>query len=388
MQFDINKEFTVYSSFTLSLDDLDVINLLYEPLIGKDAVSLYLTLSSMINRRNMRSEKMSHRCYFDLYSLKQITFLHARYKLEGIGLLNTYSDNNDQFIYLLCAPLTAKNFLKDAILGLYLYSQLSKESFDFITSHFKIEKLEKSSLNNITKTFDEVYTSKIEKQQTYEKFQYLLGKKPGKSIKIKNNSFDFDKFLNQIDKNLLEMGVTKTFEEQIKNLAFVYGFDEYDMAGLYGDSINHSCYYDYKLLKKKANVLFNYKKNMKGPLLNEKDEDDVKDDDLASYLENTSPSELLEDALGDYPVRYLETINKIYTTINLPKGVLNAMIIKILKDKSGEMPSCAYFEKVSQSWIADGILSTLDAIRYVTGAKVSNKEEKTLEEEGIIIKRL
>ena len=64
------------------------------------------------------------------------------------------------------------------------------------------------------------------------------------------------------------------------------------------------------------------------------------------------------------------------------------MIIKILKDKSGEMPSCAYFEKVSQSWIADGILSTLDAIKYVTGAKVSNKEEKTLEEEGIIIKRL
>lgn len=388
MQFDINKQFTVYSSFSLSLDDLDVINLLYQPLIGKDAVSLYLTLSSIVDRRNMRSEKMSHRCYFDLYSLKQTAFLHARYKLEGIGLLNTYSDNNDDYTYLLCAPLTAKNFLKDAILGLYLYSQLSKESFDFITSHFKIEKLDKASLKNITKTFDEVYTSKIEMQQTYEKFQYLLGKKPGKSIKIKNNTFDFDKFLNQINKNFLEMGVTKKFEEQIKNLAYVYAFDEYDMAGLYGDSINHSCYYDYKLLKKKANILFNYKKNMKGPLLDEKDEDNVKDDDLASYLENTSPSELLEDAIGDYPSRYLDTINNIYTTINLPRGVLNSMIIKIIKDKAGELPNLAYFKKVADSWIADGILSTKDAIRYVTSGKIEEKEEKTLEDEGIIIKRL
>ena len=388
MQFDINKEFSVYSSFTLSLDDLDVLNLLYLPLIGKDAISLYLTLSSIVDRRNMKSEKMSHRCYFDLYSLKPLAFLHARYKLEGIGLLNTYSDNNDEYTYLLCAPLTAKNFLKDAILGLYLYSQLSKESFDFITSHFKIEKIEKNNLKNITKTFDEVYTSKIEMQQTYEKFRYLLGKKPGKSIKIKNNPFDFDKFLNQINQNFLEMGVTKTFEEQIKNLAFVYGFDEYDMTGLYGDSINRSGYYDYKLLKKKANVLFNYKKNMKGPILDEKDDDYVKDDDLVSYLENTSPSELLEDAIGDYPARYLETINKIYTSIDLPRGVLNSMIIKILKDKSGELPSASYFEKVAQSWISDGILSTKDAIRYVTTGKVEDNKEKSLEEEGIIIKRL
>lgn len=52
---------------------------------------------------------------------------------------------DDQLLYVLCPPLSAKNFLKDATLGLYLYSKVGKEVFDRIIAHFKIEKSKKDS---------------------------------------------------------------------------------------------------------------------------------------------------------------------------------------------------------------------------------------------------
>ena len=69
------------------------------------------------------------------------------------------------------------------------------------------------------------------------KFGYILGKKPNKNIKIKDYGFDFDKFSKEINLDFLETGITQTFQNQICNLAFVYGFDEMDMAGLYSESI-------------------------------------------------------------------------------------------------------------------------------------------------------
>ncbi|MDE7161470.1 MAG: hypothetical protein K2N65_01780, partial [Anaeroplasmataceae bacterium] len=52
--------------------------------------------------------------------------------------------------------------------------------------------------------------------------------------------------------------------------------------------------------------------------------------------------------------------------IDLPRGVLNCMIIKVLKEKSGELPTLAYFKKMSETWIEHNIFTTSDAIKYST----------------------
>ena len=384
-KFNSSSKFSVYSSFTLSNDDVNIIFLLYAPLIGSDAVTLYCSFQSLLERNNLKSEKLTHQDLFDLYSLKAESFLKARYKLEGIGLLITYLNEEKECIYILCPPLTAKNFIKDATLGLFLYSKVSKETFDFITNHFKIEKIEKNNYSNVTKTFDEVFTLRQVNQETFEKFSYLLGRKPNKSIKILNNPFNYEKFLSMIEVGFLEYGITTKFKDQICNLAFVYGFDESDMVGLYHDSINKSQLFDYRLLKKKANILFNYKKNMRGPVLEEKNDYDEANNDLLEYLNQASPSQLLEDVLPGYPTRYLDTILKIYDEIDLPKGVLNCMIIKVLKDKSGDLPTINYFKKVAESWVSDNIFTTKDAMRYVTTMKSNDEivnDVKTIDDNG------
>ncbi len=363
---DSNSKFNVYASFTLSYDDINTMSLLYAPLIGSDAFMLYFGLNSLLERNNMKSENMIHQDLFDIYSFKNNEFLNARMKLEGIGLLMSYLTDDGTYYYYLCPPLTAKSFIKDATLGLYLYSKLRNETFEFIYNHFKIEKLDKKMVTNITKSFDEVYDLDINNNSTFEKFGYILGRNPNTGLVIKSNKFDFDKFKKAINQDFLEVGITKEFQKQIETLAFSYKFNENEMIGLYHDSINKSGYFDYRLLKKKANQLFNYNRNMKAPVLTTKMEDTTSGDDIISYLDNVSPVDLLDANLNQYPAEYIDTINQIYSEIDLPRGVLNCMIIKVLKDKSGELPRIAYFKKVAGTWMSANVFSTEDAIKYAT----------------------
>lgn len=373
---DASTKFNIYSSFTLSNDDVAVISLLYTPLMGSDALMLYMGFNSLLERNNLKSEELIHQDFLDIYSLSALNFTKARIKLEGIGLLISYETSDKNYVYVLCPPLTAKNFIKDATLGLYLYSKIRRETFDYLYNHFKIEKLDKSKYVNITKSFDEVYTSQITSEITFDKFKYILGKKPNKNIRIKDYKFDFDIFVKGINQDFLDTGVTKNFKEQVCNLAFVYGFDEYEMISLYQDSINKSGVYDYRLLKTKANNLFIYKRNMKAPKLIEKDENLVSNDDLTSYLEKTSADVLLDEIVPNYPEKYLQTINDIYANIELPRGVLNCMIIKVLKEKGGDLPSLNYFRKMSETWIKDNVFTTVDAIKYVTTFNVVKSQPK------------
>lgn len=364
---DSNSKFSIYASFSMSIDDVNTMSLLYAPLIGSDAFMLYFGLHSLIERNSMKSEEILHQDFMEIFSFKNADFLNARYKLEGIGLLMTYQASDGSYLYNLCPPLTAKSFIKDATLGLFLYSQIRKETFDFIYNHFKIDRIDTKTVTNVTKAFDEVYDSSVTNDSTYEKFAYILGKNPNMGLVIKNNKFDFDKFKKEINRDYLEVGITKEFQKQIENLAFVYKFNEREMVGLYNDSINKMGLFDYRLLKKKANLLFNYNRNMKAPILSTKIEEDY--DDIVTYLDNVSPSDLLDTNLNQYPSEYLDTINQIYSDIDLPRGVLNCMILKILKDKGGELPKVNYFKRVSESWIKDNVFSTIDAIKYTTTFK-------------------
>lgn len=370
------KKLNIYSSFSLSSDDVSTISLLYAPLIGSEAVGLYFGLESLLERNNLKSENYLHQEIFDIYGLTEKTFLKARYQLEGIGLLRTYS-KDDEFIYVICPPLSPKNFIKDATLGLYLYSKVGKELYDKIYNHFKIEKIDKSSFKNITKNFEDIFTSQVNEEVSFSRFQYLLGRKPN-SVRINNRQFDFDKFSKTINLDFLETGITKQFTDQINNLAFVYAFDEMQMANLYNESINKSGLFDYRLLKKKANILYSYLHHMDAPSLLIKEDENINAVDLINYLENTPAADILADLMPNFPAKYLSTINDVYANIDLPRGVLNCMIIKVLKEKSGELPTLAYFKKVSETWISNNVFTTVDAIKFTTNYEAGSSNKKVV----------
>ena len=150
------------------------------------------------------------------------------------------------------------------------------------------------------------------------------------------------------------------------------------MASLYSQSINKNQLFDYRILKKKANTLFVYLRNMQAPKLVDKQESLGGDTNLISWLDTSSPAAILDVVSPNYPPSYLETINEIYQALGntLPVGVINCMIIKTLRDKGGDLPAVTYFKKVADSWISDSVLSTKDAVKYLTTVKEKNYKKK------------
>ena len=143
------------------------------------------------------------------------------------------------------------------------------------------------------------------------------------------------------------------------------------MASLYEQSINKNQVFDYRILKKKANTLFVYLRKMQAPVLEDRQEDSVGESNITTWLENASPKNILDVVSPNYPPSYLGTINEVYQALEntLPRGVINCMIIKVLRDKGGDLPQVTYFKKVADSWISDSVLSTKDAVKYLTTIK-------------------
>lgn len=70
----LQTKLNIYSSFTLSGDDVATLSLLYASLIGHEAVGLYLAFQSLLERNNLKSEAYLHGEIFDMFDYNEKNF--------------------------------------------------------------------------------------------------------------------------------------------------------------------------------------------------------------------------------------------------------------------------------------------------------------------------
>lgn len=365
----------IVSSCNLSCDDISSLSLLYKPLIGDNAVSLYLVMANLLSRNNLKSEQMFHSDLYDLTMTSEETFYNARLKLEGIGLLSSYKDS-EEYYYLIKEPLTPKQFLVDGILGSYLYSAVGQKMFNFLVDHFKIYGIEKQNLENITVCFDDVFKSEPTDVILDKGNNYLVGRKHGSGAKLNEYVFDYELFLSQIDISFI--GMQKSlFKKLITNIAYVFEFDENDAVSLFIQSISSNQKFDESIFKERAKILYQFKNPQKQPTLKEKNVVSGEDEQLAQMLDTQSLKGLLDKVIGVYPTSYLTSLSDIYNEIALPRGVINSMILGVSRSKNGQLPNIAYFKKVAQTYIDKGIVTTKKAVAYLKVVPSSSKQDTT-----------
>ena len=88
----------------------------------------------------------------------------ACYKLEGIGLLETYKNRSgirDCYLYYLKAPETAARF-KDEVLALVLFNRVGQRKFDQLVQKFQPHPTKTEGYQNVSASFQEVYAFKEE----------------------------------------------------------------------------------------------------------------------------------------------------------------------------------------------------------------------------------
>jgi len=130
--------YTVINKTILNEQDRKLITMLYQPIIGYTATSLYFTLIDDLDKRELMSDDLTHHHLMSTMQLKLDKIVIARKKLEGVGLLRTYykKDHVNNFVYLLYSPMMASDFLNHPILNVVLYNNLGKKEYDKIVDYF------------------------------------------------------------------------------------------------------------------------------------------------------------------------------------------------------------------------------------------------------------
>ena len=102
--------YIVINKTILNDNDRRILTMLYQPIIGSDAINLYFTLWSYLDRSEIISCEWTHHHLMTSMRMKMESIVEARQKLEAIGLLVTLvkkgSVNN--YIYELYSPLSGK----------------------------------------------------------------------------------------------------------------------------------------------------------------------------------------------------------------------------------------------------------------------------------------
>ncbi len=373
--------YTVVNKTIITDKDLKVVSMLYQPIIGYTAVCLYLTLINDLNNQDLISDDLTHYHLMTTMQLRLDDIIIAREKLEAIGLIKTYlkKGNVNQYVYLLFSPVSPNEFFNHPILNIVLYNNIGKKEYDKLVSFFKVPKINLHEYEDITHSFDEVFTSRA---GTIRKEIEDITKRDTSNILI-NKGVDFNLLISgipdsQVSKNCFNDETRKL----INNLSFIYNLDTLDMQGIVRECINEKGLIDKTLLRKSCRDYYQFDNtgnlptliyNKQPDFLKKPEGDNSKWAKLVYTFENITPYQLLKARYkGAEPTdRDKRLIENLMIDQKLNPGVVNVLISYVLQVNDQQLKK-SYVETIAGQWKRLNIETVEDAM------KLTMKEHKKL----------
>jgi replication initiation and membrane attachment protein len=342
--------------------DYQVLTLLYQPIIGQSAFTLYMTLMNLMNRQDFISDEYLHSDLESLMGMKVSEIEQERFKLEAIGLLITFFAN-DNFTYEIKLPLSARSFINDGILGEYLIASITKTRFKKLLKVFKVKAPNKKQKYNISKAFNEVFPALETVDNEYE--SDLVANKTKSFAKLTNYNFNWRLFSETINPEVYNYeNITEAIKAKIEQLSYVYGLDEIMMVDIFIKSLDEFNNVNIEVLAKIARS--NYHIESIDPNKEEVQSKPVDTDNITEYFKSISPKDLLAE-LGDGLVSSadLRHVERLIGEVGLESGVVNVLLAYIAKTKGNNLPSYQYIQKVGMGWKRDKIDTVELALDYI-----------------------
>ncbi|MDE8562909.1 replication initiation and membrane attachment family protein [Anoxybacillus rupiensis] len=391
--------------------DRKVITLLYQPLIGSRAFSLYMTLWGELEQ-HLSAEETTHHSLMAIMqcSLKEI--YDERLKLEGIGLLKTYvNDKQDPklFIYELQPPLTPEQFFTDSVFNVFLYNRVGRKKFQTLKQFFSVPAIDESQFTAITRSFNDIFYSVHPEQMVAvmneetkkdlhlpDGYEYM--RRSADTYVLGEEVFDFDLFFAGLSRQIVpKRAITAKVREAIKKLSFLYGIDPLEMQKIVLSVIDPAAHIDIEALRKAARDWYQFERGEELPQLStrvqpltyrkmENTEPKTKEELLIKQLETISPRQLLIDISGgaEPSLSDLQLIEEIMFQQKLLPGVVNVLIYYVMLRTDMKL-SKAYVEKIASHWARKKIRTVKEAMelakketkKYQSWA--TGKEKKTVQ---------
>ena len=375
--------YQVIDKSLLSEMDKLVLNMLYMPIIGSNAVSLYLKLQSE-SRNTFISQELSHHHLMTSMSLSLDNIKEARLKLEGIGLIKTYYNKGEvgSYVYELYSPMSAYEFFSHPIFNVVLYNNVGKNEYNRLSDYFRLPHVSLRDYEEITMSFDNVFKVR----------NYTLLEIDNENIISKNKlllkyelDYDFDLLVSSLPSEMFNQKcLNKTMKELITNLAFLYDIDPVTMADIVRASLNEKGNIDKEDLRKNTRKFYQLNNDNRLPSLLFKSQpeylksasgDNSKKGRIIKVFESTSPYEFLKAKYkGAKPTdRDMKLLENLLIDLKLNPAVVNVLIDYTLRTNNNKLVK-SYVETIAGQWKRSGIETAQEAMSIAE--KEHNKKYK------------
>lgn len=379
---------------TGSINEMDkkIVTLLYQPLIGAVAHSLYFSLVSELENDCFTSSKVSHRTLMTMMNLALDRIYEERKKLEGVGLLKVYKKEEAEteyssYVYELKRPYSPKQFFKDDVLSVYLYNRVGKSRYIQLRDRFTVHTINQEEYKAITLSFNDVFTSL--QQSEMVSFQGELASTLSLSQEVtviddtehsysmQSDQFDFSLLVSHLS-SLVDPDVllTETVKNTIVKLAFVYRIDPIEMSRILQDSLIQDDKIDIDALREGVKSWYKFTFESEPPALGLKTQPtnfrtmiDKKpsneEEEMILYYETESPLALLESKSdgAKVPPSDVKIVEALILDYKLLPGVVNVLIDFILKINDMKLTK-SFVDKVAAHWSRKNIKTVKDAMIF------------------------
>ena len=383
--------YVVINKTVLHSEDRKLLTMLYQPIVGHTAISLYFTLVDDLDVYNKVSNELNHHHLMSIMQLSLEELLIARQKLEAVGLLKTYykKGNVNNYVYLLYSPISANEFFNHPILNVVLYNNIGKKEYLKRQELFKVPRVRLTEFKDISLKFNEVYQS-----SNLKPFEVIdnIEKKNVAKLEVED-IIDFNQLIASIPSGLIS---NKCFNSEIKtlinNLSLVYSIDTERMSGLVRTSLNEKGLIDKQELRKNCRNYYSFENVGNLPtLIYQKQPDYLKkpEGDLSKWakmaytFENTSPYDFLRSKYkGAEPTkRDLQLIENLMCDQKLSAGVVNVLISYALKINNQKL-NRSYLETIAGQWKRLNIETVEEAMKltekeYKKMKKIANNSSRS-----------
>ena len=148
------EKFKINNKCQLNSEDIASLTLLYLPLIGLDSYALYSTLTALEKDKEYFIKKLIN--ITNIATLKGLT--NAFDKLEGIGLLKTFYNEEEGYIFNVIKPLSENEFLKEDILVGLLETQIGSDEVNVLRNKYKPVP---RKYKDVTKNLSDVFSTSV-----------------------------------------------------------------------------------------------------------------------------------------------------------------------------------------------------------------------------------
>ena len=381
--------YKVYNKTILTEIDKNILVDLYQPIIGYKALALYYTLLNDLDKKSFITEDYTHHHLLSSMQVSMSDIKMAREKLEAVGLIETFEKKEEvtKFIYILYAPLSAKDFLNHPILNVVLFNNIGKNEYDKIVKSYKLPKVTLKDYSNVSKKFDEVFKS-VPVNSYFSNDEIISNTKNGINFK---DSIDFNLLISGIDSKIInEKALNKEVKLLINSLSFLYDIDLNSMSNLIRTSLNEKGMIDKELLRKSARSFYQFENSGKLPTLihkssrakkiNNSGNDLSNKEKMINIFESTNPYNFLKSKYkgGKVILRDMKLIEELLIDLKLEPACINVLIDYALRVNNQKLNK-TYVETIASQWKRLGIKTAEEAMNACI-KEYKKRKDKTKKE--------